>query len=348
MKTPSIILIIILLILSAFAYQHTNVARPPQYVVISFDGAGDLTRWQQLTDFVKQTQLPIHFTFFLSGTNLLTDANKNKYQALNQQPGFSNIPFGGSIDEVKKRVSYINQFYHLGNEFGSHVAGHFDGEKWSANEWDQEFASFNSLFLNFNKNNQLPESIKFDFPLSEFVGFRAPYLSINRDLYTVLNQQHYRYDASGISKRWVWPYKINGIWNFSLVQLTIDSTQLQTISMDYNFYMAQSNAKDDLANATRYQEQMYQTYLKYFLANYTGNRAPIRIGHHFSTFQGNAYNQALLQFVNQICRVPEVRCVSFVELADYMDKLPLQTRVAYQLGHFEHASSPVIPMESSK
>ena len=41
---------------------------------------------------------------------------------------------------------------------------------------------------------------------------------------------------------------------------------------------------------------MLDTYLDYFNANYTGNRAPLHIGHHFTDYQRGAYREALKTF----------------------------------------------------
>ena len=87
---------------------------------------------------------------------------------------------------------------------------------------------------------------------------------------------------------------------------------------------------------------MLQTYLDYFRSNYTGNRAPLNIGHHFFDYQDGAYKDALKSFARTVCGLPEVRCVSYAELADYMDQQNPATLEAYRKGDFPHATTPAL------
>ena len=82
--------------------------------------------------------------------------------------------------------------------------------------------------------------------------------------------------------------------------------------------------------------------MDYFKANYTGNRAPLHIGHHFNDYQRGAYREALKSFAGAVCGLPEVRCISYKALADILDKESAQTLAAYQKGDFERAPMPKI------
>src|SRR3981081_1732392 len=117
--------------------------------------------------------------------------------------------------------------------------------------------------------------------------------------------------------------------------------------MDYNFYATQSHAQEDPDNYDLYRQQMLDTYVAYFKANYTGNRAPINIGHHFAPYQGGVYHQALQAFARSVCGLPEVRCVTYKQLADFMDGLSPSTLVAYQSGDFPHADDPSIAVAAA-
>ena len=66
---------------------------------------------------------------------------------------------------------------------------------------------------------------------------------------------------------------------------------------------------------------MRQSYLAYFRASYEGDRAPLSIGHHFADWNDGAYREALRRFVLEACPMPEVRCVSYAELADWLDAM---------------------------
>ena len=85
---------------------------------------------------------------------------------------------------------------------------------------------------------------------------------------------------------------------------------------------------------------MLETYLEYFKTNYSGNRAPLHIGHHFADYQGGAYRQALISFARTVCGLPEVRCVSYSKLADFMDGLSAETLEAYRKGDFPRPGPP--------
>jgi hypothetical protein len=115
-----------------------------------------------------------------------------------------------------------------------------------------------------------------------------------------------------------------------------------TLSMDYNFFVAHSGAVNDPRRYELAREQMLQTYLAYFKVNYTGNRAPLHIGHHFSYYQGGAYNEALKSFARTACGLPEVRCVTYAKLADFMDEQNPETLAAYRKGDFARAATPAL------
>lgn len=334
------------------ASAYAAVERPPQFVLMAFDNCTELDRWENLTKFVNDMaaqKIPVQFTFFVSGINFLAEEKKDLYQGPHHKAGQSNIDFGGSPGDVRRRVDFINGLRAAGSEIGSHTVGHFDGgeEKWSASDWRKEFLNYKSLFVNLSRNNELPSDVKFDFPFEEVVGFRAPYLSTTPDLYVVLPENKFRYDTSSDDDPTAWPQKKDGTWRFNLADLKIAGTGKPTLSMDYNFYMAQSRAKEDPDHYEDYRKQMFDTYMAYFKANYTGNRAPINIGHHFAPYQGGVYHQALQAFAKSVCGLPEVRCVTYRELADFMDGLSDSTLAAYREGDFPHADDPTLAVASA-
>lgn len=327
-----------------------EVARPPQFVAIAFDNCTELDRWREWRDFSAEldaTGKPVRFTFFVSGINFLANASRSIYLPPREPRGSSRINFGGTADEVRMRVALINELHAQGHEIGSHAVGHFDGRAWSPAEWLREFHMFDELFRNAAPNNGLPSADGFDFPASRIVGFRAPYLAHGEGLYSHLRNSRFRYDTSGVSEADAWPKKKDGIWRFNLASIRLAGAGRRTLSMDYNFLVAHSFGLNDRRNAARYRDQMLQSYLGYFRANYSGNRAPLHIGHHFSDYQGGAYREALKTFARMVCGLPEVRCVTYSELADYMDGLNADTVAAYQAGAFPRASLPVMAEDAS-
>src|SRR2546430_11174935 len=79
------------------------VERPDQYVLMAFDNCTELERWDEWTRFLKKNPR-IRFTFFVSGVNFLTEAKSVLYQGPHHQPGQANIDFGGSVQDVTRRV----------------------------------------------------------------------------------------------------------------------------------------------------------------------------------------------------------------------------------------------------
>ena len=322
--------------------------RPPLFIAISFDNCGELERWQKLSDLLGEMNgggSHAHLTFFVSGTNFLPYAKRGLYRAPGQPAGTANIAFGGSPDDVRRRVEFINQLRANGHEIGSHAVGHFDGRNWSAAEWAHEFRAYKELFDTVGKN---ADGNGFAFPVDEIKGFRAPYLSRNAGLYQAEKEFRFRYDASGVGNADAWPEKIGGVWRFNLASLRIAGSGRHTLSMDYNFLVAQSGVAGNPRMQAQYRDEMLRTYLAYFRSSYMGNRAPIHIGHHFQPMQGGAYNEALKDFIRKACSLPEVRCVTYGALADFLDNAGEAALQAYQRGDFLKAPDPMLDVAATR
>jgi hypothetical protein len=341
---------------SCLTSAYAAVDRPQQFVMMAFDNCTELERWVEWTNFIKQNP-QVRFTFFVSGVNFLADDKAKLYQGPKHNPGQSNIDFGGSPEDVEKRVGYINALYNKGqggNDFGSHTVGHFDGgeDNWSAADWAAEFKSYGDLLDNIAKNNGLASTVKLDYRDSDIKGFRAPYLSTNSGLDPTLQADKFRYDTSLTGEITDWPAKDKGgVWHFNLVSLTVPGHKQRPLSMDYNFYAVQSPIEHgepvdaDPKDWPRLRQEMFDAYLAYFKTNYEGNRAPLHIGHHFFDYQGGIYKQALMAFAKVVCTVPEVQCVAYSKLADFLDAHDAATLKAYQNGDFDKIKLP--PLDTS-
>jgi hypothetical protein len=320
-----------------------GVERPPQFIVMAFDNCTELERWQELTDFAAEMNKDgdkLHFTFFVSGINFIADANRRIYEGPHQPRGASRINFGGSPEDVARRVAYVNGLHRSGHEIASHAVGHFNGASWSAGDWDKEFRSWSGLIENVGPNNAL--EAKLDIVPAQVIGFRAPYLAKGPGLYAALKTNGFRYDTSGVGRSDEWPQKIDGVWRFNLAMLKIAGSGKGTLSMDYNFFVAQSGAHLSPARYAEARDQTLATYVQYFKTNYAGNRAPLHIGHHFFGYQGGAYNEALKIFARNVCGLPEVRCITYAKLADFMDEQSAETLAAYRKGEFARAEAPAL------
>jgi len=299
------------IVLAGFAFGQPVLAadRPPQFITMAFDNCTELERWRELTDFAAAMNASgknLHFTFFVSGVNFIAD------------------------------------LYRHGHEIASHAVGHFSGRNWSAADWAKELQSFRDVLAKVGPDNGLGSDVKFAFPPSAVIGFRAPYLDSSPGLYAALRNDGFRYDTSGDSKPDAWPEKIDGLWRFNLVELKLHDSSKHLLSMDYNFFVTQAHGKVDPQRRQFFEEQVLQTYLDYFRANYTGNRAPLHIGHHFFDYEDGAYREALEAFARTVCGLPEVRCASYAELTDFLDRQSPHTLEAYRNGDFPHAAAPAL------
>jgi peptidoglycan/xylan/chitin deacetylase (PgdA/CDA1 family) len=303
------------------------VARPPQFVILSFDGSYTLSFWRDSRTFAAANDLK--FTYFISGVYFIPNEARREYIAPRRGPGVSAIGWGGTPDEIAERFEEVKMAAAEGHEIASHANGHFDGSAWSASEWTSEFDQFDEIIFEGVGVTAPP----LGFGARDIVGFRAPQLGRGPGLYEALRSRGYAYDASRTARATDWPEKIEGIWNFPLAELRIVGSGRATLSMDYNFYVADSRASPDPAGKERYKKQMIDTYMAYFEGNYFGNRAPLHIGHHFSKWNDGAYWEAMQAFAMRVCGLPEVTCGTYKELVQFVEEHEAELR-DFQAGQF--------------
>lgn len=314
----------------------THEARPPQYVLLGFDGSKSLPFWKESRDFAREND--IKFTYFISGVYFLRSGTKSAYDPPQHSVGASAIGFGVSDDDIAARLEQVEAAHQEGHEIASHACGHFDGSSWSHDDWLSEHQSFDELVFEAGENNGF-EAPALSFEARDVIGFRAPQLGRSAGLYTALAEHGLAYDTSRVNSMSYWPQKLNGVWDFPLAAVKIVGSGKNTLSMDYNFYVAQSRGESDAANKDQYRQEMLDTYMGYFENNYFGNRAPVDIGHHFSKWNGGAYWEAMKELAQRVCVLPEVKCVTYRDLAtfleDNVEKIP-----AYREGHFTPMTRP--------
>lgn len=345
--------------------------RPPQFVLLAFDNCQENQSWRQMSQFLDHMNSfqkdSVKFTFFLSAVGLLTDKARQAYVDPLGRQGKSNINFGGDDLSVVERVRWINKLYSEGNEIASHAVGHFPGKSWTVAQWRHEFDQYDYIVNNLVEINgfkgQQATQARLTFGADKLTGFRAPYLEGGAALNQVLQERGYTYDTSDTSQGWeptTWPKKFagaingKGLWNFGLSFLTLPITSItqdarvkgqarqvtngKIPAMDYNFCFRQTGGctkPDPYADdAEKDAQEMLTAYLKQLATNYNGNRAPLHIGHHFEQYRGGAYNRALLNFARAVCTLPEVRCSTYKELVDFMERTGAQNRASFQAASF--------------
>jgi hypothetical protein len=305
------------------ATRSTRGEKPPQFVVFSWDGAGEdgnklFSRFRKAGKRYGASQ-----SFFLSGLYALPEDQSQRYEPPGHATGASDI--GYLKDEnIRATLSEIRKAWLDGNEIGTHFNGHFCGpngvDSWSAEQWKSEIRQAKW----FVKNWKTTTGWKGDAPLpfdydKELVGGRTPCLQGQDNLMRAAKEMGFRYDSSGNGTQ-VWPKKKGGLWDMPLQEVPMPGRQFETLSMDYNFLANQTGTADDAASQhASHGRQMRDGLMKGFERAYNGNRAPMIIGNHFEDWKGGAYMDAVEHVMKSVCGKREVRCVSFKQLTDWLD-----------------------------
>ncbi|MEU7045970.1 hypothetical protein AB0A77_33610 [Streptomyces varsoviensis] len=299
--------------------------KPPQFVVFSWDGAGQDK--QRLFSHFREVgkKYDATMTYFLSGVYLLPGAKKELYHPPKHAPGASDIGFN-DIKGIKDTAEQLGGAWRDGNEIGTHFNGHFCGPDrgvgtWSPEEWKSEIRQAESFVRNWKTNSGLKggQPLPFDYSKA-LVGGRAPCLEGQRNLIPAAKAMGFRYDSSSVGGRQVWPRQIDGVWDFPLQEIPVPGRAFETLSMDYNFLANQSGTtRGDPAHHAAWGKQMRDGLLQGFNRAYNGNRAPMFIGDHFESWNGGVYMKAVEDTIKTVCPKEGVRCVSFKQLADWLD-----------------------------
>ncbi|MFJ3665828.1 polysaccharide deacetylase family protein [Streptomyces sp. NPDC090106] len=303
---------------------------PPQFVVFSWDGAGEVGNglFPRFLDLAKEHGA--HMTFFLSGLYLLPESKKRLYTPPNNPVGASDI--GYLTDEhVKATLTNVRRAWLEGHEIGTHFNGHFCAGhgsvgNWTPQQWKSEIEQAKSFVKEWRTNTgwtDLP-ALPFDYD-KELVGGRTPCLLGQDNLLPTARELGWRYDASSPGGRQVWPQKKEGLWDLPLQQIPFPGHSFEVLSMDYNMLANQSvNSTNAPAhNYPAWRKQAADAYISGFRRAYETNRAPFFVGNHFEQWNGGIYMDAVEQALQHIAAEKDagedVRLVSFRQFTDWMD-----------------------------
>ncbi|MFF4407869.1 hypothetical protein [Streptomyces sp. NPDC001404] len=318
--------------------------KPPQFVVFSWDGAlqGDDEQFSHFREVAKENNAQM--TFFLTGTYLLPKSKASLYKPPQHKPGEMAISYA-TDQHIRDTLEQVRGAWLEGNEIGTHFNGHFCGAKgggdWSVAEWKSEIEQSYSFVENWKTNTgykDLPP-LPFDYR-KELAGGRAPCLEGQKNLLKAAKSFGWRYDASSPGDFQLWPSKNDGIWNFPLQLVPYPGTEQQVLSMDFNFLYNQSgdSTKGDPAKYEQWRKLTRDSYLNGFERVYNGSRAPLFIGNHFEDWNGGIYMKAVEDVVKSVCKRDGVRCVTFKQLADWLDVQDPQ--VLEKMRRLDPAQSP--------
>ncbi|WP_432134352.1 MULTISPECIES: hypothetical protein [unclassified Streptomyces] len=304
---------------------------PPQFVVFSWDGAGEVGNglFPRFLDLAKEHGAAM--TFFLSGLYLLPEGKKRLYDPPNNPRGASDIGYL-TDDHVKATLTNVRRAWLEGHEIGTHFNGHFCGEghgsvaHWTPQQWRSEIDQAKSFVKQWRTNTgwtDLPP-LPFDYD-KELVGGRTPCLLGQDNLLPTARELGWRYDASSPGGRQVWPRRKQGIWDLPLQQMPFPGHSFEVLSMDYNILANQSinSTKAPAHNYPGWREQAAQSYISGFKRAFETNRAPFFIGNHFEQWNGGIYMDAVEEAFKHIAAEKEkggdVRIVSFRQFTDWLD-----------------------------
>ncbi|WP_320778809.1 hypothetical protein [Streptomyces sp. CRN 30] len=304
---------------------------PPQFVVFSWDGAGDVGNGL-FERFLKASEdHGAHMTFFLSGLYLLPESKKRLYQPPNNAPGASDIGYL-TDDHIRTTLKNLRRAWLDGHEIGTHFNGHFCGEgsgsvaHWTPKQWRSEIDQAKSFVREWRTNTGWTDldPLPFDYD-RELVGGRTPCLLGQENLLPTARELGWRYDASSPGGLQVWPDRKQGVWDLPLQAVPFPGRSFEVLSMDYNMLANQSlnSTKAPPANYPAWREQAAGAYIAGFRRAYETNRAPFFIGNHFEEWNGGIYMDAVEEALQHIARErdtgADVRMVSFRQFTDWLD-----------------------------
>jgi len=313
--------------------------KPPQFIVVSFDGVGWNEKWQYWFDIAKK--VPFRFTGFLSGTYMLSAQTRTQYTGPGHKPGASDINWNNPED-LPVEINDLNRAVDSGIEIGTHFNGHFcgpgGGSTWSQADWNTELDQFFALIKNYKTNNPGAALPDLKVTKDDIKGERTPCLEGKEEaLFPALVKHGMTYDSSFTKRGISWPKKSqqNNIWQIGMAEFPMHGTitgntelppekrvQHMQITMDYNFYYSQEQAgtkgmpSPDQSKIDS--QQVVDTYNDMYDATFNGNRAPLILGNHFNQWNNNAYSDAIGKFVLETCGKPDTQCVPFRDLIAWM------------------------------
>ncbi|MFE1954581.1 hypothetical protein ACFW9D_29400 [Streptomyces sp. NPDC059524] len=299
---------------------------PPQFVIFSWDGAGEVGNglFPRFLDLAREHNA--HMTFFLSGLYLLPESRKRLYNPPNNPVGASDIGYltDGHVRETLKNV---HQAWMDGHEIGTHFNGHFCGgsgsvANWNAAQWRSEIEQARTFVKSWRTHTGWHDhpSLPFDYD-KELIGGRTPCLLGQENLLPVARELGWRYDASSPGGLQRWPDKKQGIWDLPLQGIPFPGHRFEVLSMDYNILANQSknSTRAPSYNYPGWRTQATESYLAGFQRAYETNRAPFFIGNHFEEWNGGIYMDAVEATLKQISDKKDVRLVSFRQFVDWLD-----------------------------
>lgn len=298
-----------------------------QFVLMGMDttphwerrGFEDLYRYINLP--TPEGQRPSSYTLFIGSGGMQFDERRRDLSEA-ERPFLGVLPrhnpvfeYANSLAQIRGKVENIRRLDALGVEIGSHTVRHERGSAWSRAEWEHEIADHERIL----DLVQLPRP----------VGFRAPFLATNEDMYAVLAAHGYRYDCSRTANSRVWPMRHAGavaaghsLWLFGVPSVTIPGRERPALLYDLNLEerlrraAIETGIEGEEAIVRWMDDAFYRAIDVEFRRRYRGGRAPLLISGH------GGFRDPTARFMRRVCGMEHVRCATFREAVAYMDAHP--------------------------
>ncbi|MBC9955747.1 hypothetical protein J5M86_12635 [Yimella sp. cx-51] len=298
--------------------------KPPQFVVISWDGAGENENMPLFERFLKVgKKYNCPQTWFLTGLFILPHSKRMLYKGPGFQRGASDVNFQKD-NEVRRTIELLRQAWLDGHEIGTHYNGHFCGptgvEAWSEADWLDEIKQAKEFVQKWKTNTGFTDlpPLPFDYE-KELIGGRTPCLQGADNARKAGMKLGWRYDTSKANMQ-VWPRKDGSLWDLSLQSIPFAHKGGSILSMDYNIMVNQSGGTNgDPAKRPFWRKQAADTFVAGFDLAYDGNRAPLIIGNHLEGWNGGIYMDAVEDAIKRMAAKPDTKFVTFRQLCDWLD-----------------------------
>ncbi|MDI5972262.1 hypothetical protein POF50_023485 [Streptomyces sp. SL13] len=303
---------------------------PPQFVIFSWDGAGELDNglFQRFRKLAQDHDAKM--TFFLSGLYTLPEDKKRLYRPPNNPVGASAIGYFKD-EHIRMTLEQVRLAWLEGHEIGTHFNGHFcDGSgsvgNWTPAQWESEIEQAVGFVTQWKTNTGFHDVdfLPFDYR-KEMIGARTPCLLGQDNWLPTARKLGFRYDASSPGGSQVWPAQRLGVWDLPLQLIPFPGHRFEVLSMDYNMLANQSQAatSSDPRNYPGWRRQATASYVAGFERAYRTNRAPFYIGNHFEQWNGGLYMDAVEEAFKHVAaerdKGADVRLVSFRQYVNWLD-----------------------------
>ena len=300
------------------------VSQVPQFVVLGFDDNQDANGMSWVLNLLNEKINPVG------------RGNAGTYDGTRVHASFYVCFLDGYHRVLPVAVEQWRRAVECGHEIGNHTYSHLHGTRYTVEQWEREIQKCEEALDNELGINTL--------------GFRAPYIEYNSNLFYALISKGLLYDCSVShafdttgdgGKNFYWPYtldndtpgndrkvgKFPGLWEMPAYavmippELRLDYCNKDRVTgLDWNMWYEEGYCmnKGDFVSSLIYSLDQRMK----------GNRAPMIFGAHTSVYSDTyGHNEratvkdrrdALVDFINYALSIPEVRFVSMKELINWL------------------------------